>query len=258
MSQKVDVTYLSPQSFILHELHPACGLNIEILNRLINTFLDQNLSKRRISKQALLQTVELHPVTVVGTPKKPLVIGGWAISHALKLYNVDDPVPCIARWKLPKSKIHTIALADFFIGSSLEKHDEMAHRIRASCMNKHIEDAELKELLSVDCKTAEKFFQLPIRKGKTLERDLLKENSFVRDFILPLNDTSVESKATEKKSIKSTSTNDTEQSIKHVDDKDQEPSPDQGIHPHSDQALENNVEDSPSADAQQSNLFEDD
>lgn len=182
MPQKNELILLPTTDFILHELHPAHGLHPDIRERLINVFVGDD-SKRRFTTQTLIRCTELRPITVSGTPKKPTVIAGWDLLYALQLYNVEDPVTCIARWGLSDSKIRAITYLDFFFEPQIDRYDEITQRIRAIVMNQKGDDVELKELLATDVRFPRDFFNLPIHKRQSLQKRIVDEPNAVRELI---------------------------------------------------------------------------
>jgi len=183
MKQQNETFTSSPLSLVLHELHPAYDLHPDIRNRLTNTFnqSDQE-AMRKFSKRSLIQMAEQH-IIVTGSKRAPSVISGWGLLHSLQMYQIEDPITCVAKWRLPESKIRELCHLDFFIRPQIERYDEIAQRIRAIIMDRHIGDHELKELLSIDAAAPKYFYDLPVHKGNRLEKSLQPESGAVRNLV---------------------------------------------------------------------------
>ncbi|MDT8376067.1 MAG: hypothetical protein RQ867_04920 [Mariprofundaceae bacterium] len=186
MRPQDELLMLPRTSLVLHELHPASELHPDILSRLLNVYLDTDGS-RQFSRQTLVQITKDHPLIVTGSRKSPKVISGWNRLHALRLYNIDEPITCIARWRLSHSKIKETAFFDFFFNPQLEKFDDIAQRIRAISMHQKLGDDDLIDHVANDKSELTDFFNLRGRKGNTLQKDLTKEGTPIRAFIMAAN-----------------------------------------------------------------------
>jgi len=173
---------VSPLDMVLHELHPAHSLHPDVRDRLANVYNKPDRVKRKFSKQNLIQMAE-QLIIVSGSKRRPFVVSGWSLLHALQVYQVEEQITCVAKWSLQKSKIRELCYLDFFIRPQLEQHDEIPQRIRAILMDKYIDDYELSELLSSDAKEPKTFFDLPIHKGNRLEKSLQLEPNAVQNLI---------------------------------------------------------------------------
>jgi|GEM_PF-4206125 len=178
---KIELLSISPSSLILHELHPAYDLHMDIRNRLSNGFL-KNKGKR-FSRQTILQMVELRPLIVTGTQKAMTVISGWNIFHILQLYNIDEHIPCIFKKGVSESNIKRIAYQDFYFMPQTDQFDEVSQRVRAILMSQIIDDPELKDLLFIDSLNPKDFFNLPTHKGNRLQKSIQEEPGSVKDLI---------------------------------------------------------------------------
>jgi len=182
MKQGKSLSYIFPQALVLHEDHPASKLDFRIQNRLMDVFYD-NLGKRKISRSALINFIEVNPIHVIGSNKKPRVISGWSRAYAAKLFNIDEELPCVIWKNISKEQITKMSYLDFFIDSALVRQDAVAKRIRSICLENRKDEPGIRDFLgkNVDPRN---YYNLPaVRTKAALESKLKTEETVVQQYI---------------------------------------------------------------------------